>query len=141
MWTVSLGNSTLRINQHSCDNSKSVPDVREAFDQGELMLDGPALRFGALLGSKSCQLVGGGMGTPDRIYLSICSGDAPCFKVICRDSSLARMTRLQLRGGTNVVHGRHLQNVCCRRYTEGSDKLWYDRYGVILKLSDVRSEE
>ena len=34
-----------------------VPDVRKAFDQGEFMHDGPALRFGRLIGSESCQLV------------------------------------------------------------------------------------
>ena len=47
------------------------------------MLDGAALGFGRLFGSGSVQLVrvrrvGGGV-----IYLSICSGEAPCFKVIC----------------------------------------------------------
>lgn len=35
-----------------------APDVRETFDQFEFMLDGPALRFGILLGSETGQLVG-----------------------------------------------------------------------------------
>lgn len=55
---MSLGNSTLLVDQQSLKVGMSVPDVREAFDQGELMLNGPALRFGALLGSENI-LAGG----------------------------------------------------------------------------------
>ena len=87
------------------------------------MLDGPALRFGALLGSGKCQLVGPRMATLDLIYLSICSGEAPCFKVIYRGSSLARIARLQLSGETNIVHGRHLEILGCSGCTKGSAEI------------------
>lgn len=72
-----------------------IPNIREAFDQGKFMLDGSTLGFGTLLGSGRCQLVGAEMATPDLIYLSSCSGEAPCFKVIYRSPSLARVDRQQ----------------------------------------------
>ena len=85
--------------------------IREAFDQREFVLDGPALRFGGLLGSGICQLVGPGVATADLIYLSICSGEAPCFRVICREkrSLASAIDRLELSGSTDIVHGRHLE--------------------------------
>lgn len=97
------------------------------------MLDGPALRFGDLLGSERCQLVGPRVAAPELMYLSISSGDAPCFKVIYRGSSLARTTRLQLLGGTNIVHGRHLEILYCSRCTECSAEIWYDGYSFTFE--------
>ena len=45
------------------------------------------------------------------LYLSICSGLAPGFNVICPRSSLASMIRLQPLEETNIEHGRHLEYV------------------------------
>ena len=70
----------------------SVVDVREAFDQGKLVLDGPTLRFGGLLGPGVYQLVGGSSDRGGQRYLSICSGEAPCFKVILLKVVLSRTT-------------------------------------------------
>ena len=94
------------------------------------MLDCPTLRFGVLLGSEKCQLVGAVVATRGLMYLSICSGEAPCFKVIYQGSMSARIARLQLSGGTNIEHGRHLEILCCSG-TECSADVWYDRYGVV----------
>ena len=72
----------------------------------------------------------------DIIYLSISSGEDPCFKVICQGSLLAGMMTLRLQLAacrrTHVVHGRHLEIPGCSDCTKGSvDSLkWYDRYGV-----------
>lgn len=101
------------------------------------MLDGPTLRFGGLLGPGICQLVGSGVATPDLIYLSICSGEAPCFRVICGEERLlaGATDRLQRSGSTNVVHGRHLETLGCSRCTGQPAKNWYvvnvDLVGVV----------
>lgn len=84
------------------------------------MLDGAALRFGALFGSEKYQRLGPQVIDSGPMYLSICSGEAPCFKVICRGQSLAKVGRLQTSGGTNVVHCRHLEVLGCIEGTEGS---------------------
>ncbi len=109
-----------------------APNVREAFDQSEFMLDGPALRFGTLLGSEKYQPMGPRVAIPSLIYLSICSGEAPCFRVICRSPSLARIHRLQFLGRTNIVHCRHLEILCCSECTERSAEVQYDRSGITI---------
>ena len=64
------------------------------------------------------------MAVSEVMYLSISSGEAPCFKVICQGSLLAGMTRgLQLAAcrRTHIVHGRHLEVSGCNGCTKGSD--------------------
>lgn len=68
------------------------------------------------------------------MYLSMCSGLAPCFKVICRGQSSARVRKLHIFGVTNAEHCRHLEILGCG---EGSEDSWsgdirYERYGVRL---------
>ena len=63
------------------------------------------------------------MAVSEVMYLSISSGEAPCFKVIYQGSLLAGMMthRLQLAAcrRTHIVHGRHLEvpdyNGCTKR--------------------------
>lgn len=111
-----------------------VPNIRKAFDQGKLMFNGSTLGFGALLGPGSCQLAGAPVATPDVIYLSSCSGDAPCFKVIYSRPiiSKGRLDRQQLFkevGPTLYMVGiLRFFVVVADRYTEGFAKVWYDRY-------------
>ena len=60
-----------------------LADLREAFDQGEFMLDCTTLFPGALFrsGKKSADTENSNL-DKGRSYLSICSGEAPCFNVI-----------------------------------------------------------
>lgn len=82
-------------------------DIREAFDEGVLMLDGSALGFGTLLGparglaSISVFLWVGS-------HLSSSAGGAPALSVICYDSLSARMQHQAVSGDTDSEHGRHL---------------------------------
>ena len=58
------------------------------------------------------------------MYLSICSGEAPCFKVIYRNSYLAgSLNRLQLSGSTYVIHGGHVEVVSCSSCVEESSDI------------------
>ena len=85
-------------------------DVREAFDQGKLMLDGTALGFGSLLGSgviswwkyewrhTRIDILVNLLGRS-----SLLQGN---LSKILRQRKWS--TRLQYLGGTNIKHGRHL---------------------------------
>ena len=74
------------------------------------------------------------MAVSEVMYLSISSGEAPCFKVICQGSVLAGMMtrRLQLAAcrRTHVVHGRHLEVPVCNGSTKGSAYFANDGYGI-----------
>lgn len=57
-------------------------NLREALDQSELMLDCPTLSFCALLSPAMMLQLDNVEFLFFETYLSICSGEAPCFRVI-----------------------------------------------------------
>ena len=71
------------------------------------------------------------------MYLSISSGEAPCFKVICQGSLSAGMMthRLQLAAcrRTHIIHGRHLEVPGCNGCTKGS--AYFEMMDMVFVLS------